>query len=480
MLLHISGPAESLSVRLLSVPEISVRPLRYVCLSYCWGGPQPQMTTRARLATYLQDIDTKTLPATIVDAIITTRSLGFEYLWTDSLCIVQDSAQSKSVELAKMASIYAGGVCTICAMSSQAASEGFLEANGCSESGTVTRNFRIEDMDSHRTVILERQSDLKERNLFEEPLLSRAWTLQESLLSPRVLMFFAGGQPPSFRCCQHPIRADGGVIASFSKSLSSIDTTWTAFAESKDTDSYKVQDEWCDTVAEYTQRSLAFSEDKLPALSGIVATYAERVDLGTYHAGLWSKSILIDLMWRVPRFISPRKAYDSYVAPSWSWASRSHRVRYNARGSESSDDLCSRFIACDVALVDPALPFGAVKSASLTLECVAEEVKMSDIKENASSSAQVLGVLYLASVRGYSATFVFDDDPIPEGLDKVWMLIIGSEEPYNNAHDIGLGVVELHPQPEDNEKAYRRIGMFYNGQTSSLPRGTPMQRFTLV
>ncbi|KAK1700193.1 heterokaryon incompatibility protein-domain-containing protein [Colletotrichum godetiae] len=82
---------------------------QYAALSYCWGGDQQLKTTRSTLAQILEaylEIDLAFLSATIQDAVRVAKRIGVNYLWVDSLCIVQDSPEDREVEMSKMASIY--------------------------------------------------------------------------------------------------------------------------------------------------------------------------------------------------------------------------------------------------------------------------------------------------------------------------------------------------------------------------------------
>lgn len=78
----------------------------YVALSHCWGKTQPLRTTSATIADRLISIPTADMPQTFRDAVLITRELGLEYLWIDSLCIVQDSQEDWEKESAKMGDIY--------------------------------------------------------------------------------------------------------------------------------------------------------------------------------------------------------------------------------------------------------------------------------------------------------------------------------------------------------------------------------------
>lgn len=74
----------------------------YACLSYCWGGAQEYMTTRATLQSYVESLNLSSLAKTIQDAIKVTRMLHLRYLWIDALCIIQDDPDGKQKEMAYM------------------------------------------------------------------------------------------------------------------------------------------------------------------------------------------------------------------------------------------------------------------------------------------------------------------------------------------------------------------------------------------
>jgi hypothetical protein len=62
----------------------------YVILSYCWGESVPLRTTRSTFDKMKAAIPLESMPKTVRDAAVITKSLGMKYLWVDSLCIVQD------------------------------------------------------------------------------------------------------------------------------------------------------------------------------------------------------------------------------------------------------------------------------------------------------------------------------------------------------------------------------------------------------
>jgi hypothetical protein len=121
----ISGPD---NVRLC---RVGGRTILCAALSYCWGEEQPSATLNSNLSTYLLNgIDTSLLPQTIQDAVTVTRRLGIQYLWVDSLCIIQDSDDDKAHEIGRMSQIYSNAYVTISASSSAKCTTGFPENSG--------------------------------------------------------------------------------------------------------------------------------------------------------------------------------------------------------------------------------------------------------------------------------------------------------------------------------------------------------------
>jgi hypothetical protein len=99
----------------------------YLTLSYCWGGASPLVLKSENSEALMKVIHINELPKTVADAITVTRGLKYQYLWVDSLCILQDSKDDWKDESAKMGQIYSNSVCTICASAAETADGGFLQ-----------------------------------------------------------------------------------------------------------------------------------------------------------------------------------------------------------------------------------------------------------------------------------------------------------------------------------------------------------------
>lgn len=98
----------------------------YLALSYCWGGDQIHKTTRCQVEATDFGLDWTALPASIQDAIKVTANLGFDYLWVDSLCIIQDDPVQKARQMAQMCEVYENAALTIRACKARRAVDGFL------------------------------------------------------------------------------------------------------------------------------------------------------------------------------------------------------------------------------------------------------------------------------------------------------------------------------------------------------------------
>ena len=91
----------------------------YITLSHCWGAPrdgQAQLKlTSLNITSMMRKIPLDSMPATFRDAVISTRTLGYRYLWIDSLCIIQDSSPDWESESANMDRIYRDAILTLAA-----------------------------------------------------------------------------------------------------------------------------------------------------------------------------------------------------------------------------------------------------------------------------------------------------------------------------------------------------------------------------
>ena len=359
---------------------------QYAALSYCWGGPQPHGTTNARLAEYHSALPMNDLPATIQDAISITRALLVPFLWVDSLCIIQDSAMDKTLEIAKMSSVYKNSYVTFCASRAKTCDAGFLgiqehTRNRASRSATIP----IRCLDGRLgSVMLYAARPMTPRTRAEGPIHERAWTYQGFLLSPRVVSFHEDGL--EFKCARGLDSDDGlnadelrmnrllgdsqpqlGPLFYQRKSEFLSRFSWRGALSSRERESLRPL--WNRILSEYSQRRLSDRDDKLPAFSAIVSEF-HHLWGGQYLAGLWGTQLVHDMQWYVIDRFHDRDRYKLSLqsVPSWSWASiRDAPIVCHNASEYSKQSPRVRVLKCWVDLVSDQAPFGLVKGGQLTI-----------------------------------------------------------------------------------------------------------------
>jgi hypothetical protein len=358
------GPRDSVKLIPSDGPE------KYAALSYCWGGDQKSKLTKDRLGTAQSGMPDSSLPQTIQDAIHITRRLDLRFLWVDSLCITQDDSDEKFHEIRKMTDIFRGAHITISAASADSSAKGFLGSRK-QVAAANDQSFKIRFCDPGGTsgwVILE---TITGKIYCDEPLNERAWTMQEHLLSSRVL--FYGSRQLHFLCREkEAMSCDGGLltvppVADYLPSTMT-DLSQAALCGQKDL----VYDRWPRVVQEYSRRKMTIPTDKLIAISGIANEFHKILD-DEYLAGLWKREFGFELLWSTVQHgetLMPRPS--EYQAPSWSWASVDSEVHFPwARKRHGA--MQAQLREAHLKLASPLLPFGAVTSGSVTLKARLKE-----------------------------------------------------------------------------------------------------------
>ncbi|THV50641.1 hypothetical protein BGAL_0142g00220 [Botrytis galanthina] len=311
-----SNNHETLPTRLILVAEESPRlvftsdyqeRLRYATLSHSWGSHEVIKLTTKNIGQLMKEIPLDILPKTFEDAINITQKLGIDFLWIDSLCIIQNDDDDWQREAALMSSVYGGSVITIAASSARDSTEGcFLKPPNFSG------GLRARITDGGRQRVQDFQSEAEyESSTSRAHLGTRAWALQEKLLSPRTIHF---GNRGAFWECRSLIASEF-----FPNKFRDIFLRPLVCR----TRNYKPQ--WRQIVELYSAANLTYGKDKLPAFSGIAKLeFDENGD--QYLAGMWRKKIEVQLCWgRVGWLASKRPPWR---APSWSWASIDGEVRW--------------------------------------------------------------------------------------------------------------------------------------------------------
>ncbi|KAJ9496009.1 hypothetical protein H2202_008532 [Exophiala xenobiotica] len=163
------------------------------------------------------NIPFESLPRTFQDAIAVTANLGFQYIWIDSLCIIQDSSEDWVNESALMGKIYQNSRLNLGATASKDSFGGLSCLRDPSTiQPTVVKilyqralkwnqsllkwTTETSDIVPKDYYVIDDRPSFKSRYLDEAPLHRRAWVFQERLLSARMIHF---AQDQLYWECRH-------------------------------------------------------------------------------------------------------------------------------------------------------------------------------------------------------------------------------------------------------------------------------------
>lgn len=157
--------------------------IKYIALSHPWGPPPHFCTFRSNLDEYKRGIHFEKLPATFQHAVVTTRRLGFQYLWIDSICIIQ-GPDGDFDQLAKdMEDVFSSAYCVLAASSGHGQGDGFLNPRG------GDRDFLTFSRGQLSPLYICRLIDDFHHDVLDGPLNKRGWVLQERALARRTIYF---------------------------------------------------------------------------------------------------------------------------------------------------------------------------------------------------------------------------------------------------------------------------------------------------
>ena len=291
------------------------------------------------------------------EAVLITRQLGIQYLWIDSLCIIQGCKADWEQQSRQMGQVYSSAIINI--------------ANNSPIPG--------ESIESVQARLAEEQSKLNDEldtlEFHTGHLEARGWVLQERVLAPATLYY--GGEEIRWICRTAEFSASRptesfehrGIVLSKMFSHRTCDGNYglryiSRVLADQDTDrlrdmEWEIMWKWLELVNIYSKRILTDENDRLTALSGCASLF-ERALGKPYLAGLWLSSIELRLLWEA---VQPVKRPSQYLAPSWSWASLLSPVtNYQKRDiNEESSHFLVEILGHNVS-VSSNNPYGADSS----------------------------------------------------------------------------------------------------------------------
>lgn len=351
-LIHIPNDFQARGIRLDSNTAHLPSNTRYAALSHCWGTLTGQecLTTIDNIDAHLTDgIAWSKVPQTFRDAIHYTRRLGLEYIWIDSLCIVQGDMADWETESVHMFDYYSNAYVTLGSTFSTNCNGGFFSERhvqvsrlylfdvvfkGATLPVYAYRPFYGEEYD----LDFAENHDSSGRSTLTGPfnLFKRAWTFQERLTSPRLVLFTENQLV--FEC--HDGRWTQETNSMTEKTLKE---KYRRLLASSGMDSSEAS--WIDLVNRFTILQLSYAQDKLPAFSAVAQQYLSSQSSSSsshaaedgYLCGLRKSHLHCDLLWsainedideHVDLEKQPLCFGETYLAPSWSWAAVPRPTRY--------------------------------------------------------------------------------------------------------------------------------------------------------
>lgn len=155
----------------------------WLALSHQWGTGTQFCTTTGNLNEHMNGIKFDDLPATFRDAVTVTRALGCEYLWIDSICIIQGFGGDFNQEAKRMEQVYSGAYCVLASSRLPGHDAGFLQPR------TARNTVVLQSAEGTSPFYICEAIDDFKHHVLDGTLNQRGWVLQEHALARRTIYF---------------------------------------------------------------------------------------------------------------------------------------------------------------------------------------------------------------------------------------------------------------------------------------------------
>ena len=343
-------------------------------LSYTWGPPGSVLkTTDESEDDHREGIAFYTLPETLRDVIDVARSIDVDYIWIDSLCIIQQKKEDYPEtdfdgEGPHMEEIYSNSMLTI------AASVGEGTHVPCFQPRTpdllTPAKFSAPKIQSRRYgsghfYIIDQQ--FWESAVSGAPLNQRGWVLQERLLSPRTVHLCR--EQIFWECCELAacealpsglpkkiMERRGGLDLIPQNGFKSFISQSALAQNPNGPQSVNLAFErWYQIVETFSMCNFWNPADQIVAISGVAKRLNTTIK-GDFIAGIWMERFIEGLAWEIhsgPEVTTRGKKptcdkKECYCGPSWSWVSVDGHIKYDFSHSQISWQPCATFKNCHV------------------------------------------------------------------------------------------------------------------------------------
>ncbi|KAK7215793.1 hypothetical protein V2G26_003796 [Clonostachys chloroleuca] len=293
----------------------------YVALSHRWGDRSTHSqfcTYDANIERFRTNIPFTSMPKTFQDAVKVTRAIGVQYLWIDSLCIIQENKDDWETESSRMEDVFSSAYCVIAATSASSSLEGFLNYRQPRPCVTV----QAKEGPLHLAKAIDDFHDDVEHGLLN----TRGWVLQERVLARRTLHFTS---------TQVYWECGKGV---YCETLAQLRNTQSQFLGDSNFPYSSLEyyrDERIRLVQHlyefYSTLDLTRDSDRSKAILGIETRLA-RFFKSRSHYGVFERSFHRMLLWQAksPGGLTaiPQPKEPSTRTPSWSWMSCTGKIQF--------------------------------------------------------------------------------------------------------------------------------------------------------
>ncbi|KAI0551675.1 heterokaryon incompatibility protein-domain-containing protein [Xylaria curta] len=290
---------------------------QYITLSHCWGSYQPICLNKKTIYKFSNPTSVSKLPTTYKHALAVAHELDIQYIWIDSLCILQDEDNKQDWEEQSelMGSIYSHAVCNIAATWASDGRDGLFSTNDPfgREVTRITLDWSSESTSYHQLW----HEDSYHEDIIAAPLSQRGWVVQERYLSRRQVNF--AKRQIYWEC--HELMASEQFPAGLPRLQGEMSFPGFPFQLSKPClDGSDIRRTWADLVNLYSRCRLTKESDKLVAISGL-AREVGSITKDICIQGLWKKDFYQQLCWRAMSVKGlGSTTTERRNAPTWSWA----------------------------------------------------------------------------------------------------------------------------------------------------------------
>ena len=325
-LLDVKQALKNKMVRLVCLckSEAAFKGTEYASLSHCWGAhgakENPKLLTTNIESRQAEGLDWTNLPKTFQDAFKIASWLGLDWLWIDSMCIMQDSESDWKAEASVMDKVYMNAKVNISADKGQDSRSGCFAQR--QDVDITPLHFEATKLDKEWMVTTENSFGWME----SAPSLSRAWIHRERQLSRRILHFT--DKEMVWECCGIGKACFASETMPFGSPFKKIFNGETKFqiqiADAMDMrlrrreKMDKLHTVWNSTCQDLSNKSVTYASDLPIILSSLAREFHTLFNGDEYACGLWRSTMAESLTWWIP---GTKPEYEGYIAPSWSWLS---------------------------------------------------------------------------------------------------------------------------------------------------------------